>query len=161
MNRRNKRLVLISLVLAMIVVVVVVVFVPPLIETSASNNFESKILPYLSGIDGWDGDNIYFTYYNSTHYSTTSTFNEVNNYTPAHYLTASEIAILNNYTQISPSTFLNDVKAATNTMYQATDYGRGLFLLNITRVEDVFYLQYVSHDTVGFPSINARCIIYY
>ena len=159
MNRRNKRLVLISLVLAMIVVVVVVVFVPPLIETSASNNFESKILPYLGNI--WAGDNVYFTYYNSTHNAMPSPYNEVNNYTPAHYLTASEIAILNNYTQISPSTFLNDVKAATNTMYQATDYGRGLFLLNITRVEDVFYLQYVSHDTVGFPSINARCIIYY
>jgi hypothetical protein len=160
MNRRNKRLALISLVFAMVAVVIVVIFVHPLIETSASNNFESKILPYLSGIDGWDGDNIYFTYYNSTHYSTTSPYNEVNNYIPAHYLTAAEIAILNNYTQISPSTFLNDVKAATNTMAQATDYGRAMFLLNITRVENVFYLQYVSHDTgVGFPSINARCVI--
>ena len=164
MNRRNKRLALISLVSVIVAVVVVVIFVPPLIETSASNNFESKILPYLSGIDGWDGDNIYFTYYNSTHYSTTSTYNEVNNYTPTQYLTASEIAILNNCTQISPSSFLNYLKNATNAMGQATDYGRDRFLLNMTRVENSFYMQYVNYDYGGFggfPSINVRCVIYY
>ena len=107
------------------------------------------------------GDNIYFSIYSSTHYLTASPYNDVNDYTPAHYLTASEIAILNNYTQVSPSTFLNYLKNATNTIAQATDYGRAMFLLNMTRVGNVFYLQYVSHDTVGFPSINARCVIYY
>ena len=43
MNRKNKRLALISLVSVIVAVVVVVIFVPPLIETSASNKFESKI----------------------------------------------------------------------------------------------------------------------
>ena len=164
MNRRNKRLALISLVFAMVVAVVVVIFVPPYIEMSASNNFESKINEALSNVDGWTGDNIYFSIYNCTHYLTASPYNDVNDYTPAHYLTASEIAILNNYTQISPSTFLNDLKNATNTMAQATDYGRDRFLLNMTRVENSFYMQYVNYDYGGFggfPSINVRCVIYY
>jgi len=159
MNRRNKRLALISLVLAIVVVVVVVIFVPPFIEASASNNFESKVLTYVSG--GWAGDHEYFTYYNSTHYSTPSPYDELQNYTPAPYLTASDIAILNNYTLVSPSTFLNDLKAAANTMGQATDYGRDMFLFNVTRVVNSFYVQYVSTDNVGFPSIDARCVIYY
>ncbi len=164
MNRRNKHLALIGLVFAMAAVIMVIIFVPPLLEASASNNFESKILPYLSGIDGWDGDNIYFTYYNSTHYPTTSPYNEVNNYTPTHYLTSSEIAILNNYTQVSPSSFLNYLKNATNTIGGATDYGRDRFLLNMTRVENSFYMQYVNYDYGGFggfPSINVRCVIHY
>ena len=161
MNRRNKRLALISLVLAMAVVVVVVIFVPPYLEMSTVNHFASQIYTAVSDDDGWAGSNVYYTYYNNSHYATTSSINELNSYTPTPYLTSSEIAILNNYTQVSPSTFQNYLKKAGNTMGQATDYGRSMFLLNITRVENVFYMQYVSHDNVGFPSINARCVIYF
>ena len=135
------------------------IFVPPYVEMLAANNFESKILAHLGDI--WAGDNVYFTYYNSTHYATTSPYNEVNNYTPAYYYISAEIAILNNYTKVSPSTFLNYLSNATGTIGGATDYGRSMFLLNITRVENVFYMQYFSHDNVGFPSINARCVISY
>ena len=142
-SKKSKRLVLIGLVVAVIVVIVVTaILVPPYLSASNANSFQSKVKTELAAAASYNDAYIIFSSYNSTS-----------------YLSTSQVHIFAGYPVVSSSTFLQDVTLGVNSMNQGGTAYETYYYLAVTRVVNVFYLQYVNDGGPGSNTTVIQCTI--
>jgi Tfp pilus assembly protein PilE len=142
-KKSRKPLILLGLVVAIIVVIVVTaIVVPPYLVGSAANGFQSKVKTELAMAASYNDAYINFMSYNSSS-----------------YLSSAQKAVLYRYTTVSSSTFLQCVTAGVNSMNQGGTASETLYYLLVTRVQNVFYLQYVNDGGPGNSTIVVQCTI--
>jgi type II secretory pathway pseudopilin PulG len=142
-KKSKKPLILIGVVVAVIVVIVVTaILVPAYLEASKANSFQSQIKTDLAAAASYNDAYISFSSYNNTS-----------------YLTTSQKHIFAGYPVVSSSTFLQDVTAGVNSMNEGGTSSETLYYLAVTRVQNVFYLQYVNDGGPGNSTIIAQCTI--
>ena len=136
-------MILLGLVIAIIIVIVVTaIFVPAYLGVSAANSFQSKVKTELGAAASYNDAYIFFFSYNSSS-----------------YLPISQARIFAGYPVVSSSTFLQDVSLGVNSMNQGGIASESLYYLAVTRVQNVFYLQYVNNGDIGNATIVAYCTI--
>jgi Tfp pilus assembly protein PilE len=143
-KKSKKPLILIGLVVAVIVVIVVtaIFVVPAYLGASNANSFQSQVKTELAAAASYNDPYIVFSSYNNSR-----------------YLTIAQQHIFAGYPVVSSSTFLQDVTLGVNSMNQGGTASETLYYLAVTRVQSVFYLQYVNDGGPGNNTIVAQCTI--